>query len=87
MNNPPRERPRLGASEMARVGVTIIDHARVVLQCDICETQWQPSLDAAGARTVGFFSRTAPRDVLPPDYFKCPRGCNHGAKLGIRECD
>jgi hypothetical protein len=48
--------------ELSRLGLRLINHDEVILQCLHCEETWEPQLDCGGK--------------LPPDYWKCPAGCN-----------
>ena len=48
--------------EMSRLGVRLVDHDQVVLQCLQCQETWEPLVDCAGK--------------LDPDFWKCPAGCN-----------
>jgi hypothetical protein len=49
-------------SELAELGICLIDRKDVVLQCTNCKETWTPQLDANGK--------------LPFDYWVCPAGCN-----------
>lgn len=48
--------------ELARLGVRLIDHNQLILQCLHCEETWEPMLDSSGK--------------LPAGYWKCPAECS-----------
>jgi hypothetical protein len=48
--------------ELSRLGIRLVNHDEVIIQCLHCEETWEPTLDCGGK--------------LAPDYWKCPAGCN-----------
>ncbi len=54
---------RPSASELKKVGVTLLDPKHFGLQCDRCDTKWSPNFPPRGKR-------------LARGYWKCPNGCN-----------
>jgi hypothetical protein len=48
--------------ELAHLGIRLVNHDEVILECLVCEETWEPVLDAAGK--------------LPQGYWHCPCGCN-----------
>jgi hypothetical protein len=61
---------RLTAGQLAKLGVEIVgivhhvqdQHSSLTLRCTKCGTEWSHNLITGGR--------------LPPDYWKCPNGCN-----------
>jgi hypothetical protein len=61
---------RVTAGQLAKVGVQIVgmvhhvedQHSSLTLRCTQCGTEWSLNLITGGR--------------LPPDYWKCPNGCN-----------
>jgi hypothetical protein len=53
---------RIPASELAQLGVRLLNSQEFILQCTTCEETWSPQLDSDGK--------------LPFDAFVCPAGCN-----------
>jgi hypothetical protein len=53
---------RCTEGQLKKVGVTLCDVHRLVLQCDACGQIWSPNLLSGGR--------------LPRGYWKCPRGCH-----------
>ncbi len=53
---------RMPESELAHLGVRLVDRQQAVLQCTRCAETWAPQLDANGK--------------LPFHYWMCPARCN-----------
>jgi hypothetical protein len=53
---------RMPKTELASLGVRLLNHENFVLQCLNCEETWSPQLGDDGK--------------LPFDAFLCPVGCN-----------
>lgn len=53
---------RFTPGELKKVGVEIINQARVHLKCMKCGQLWSPNIQPGG--------------TLPRGYWKCPNGCN-----------
>ena len=47
---------------LSRLGVRLVNHSEVILECLHCEETWEPVLDSSGKLASG--------------YWKCPAGCN-----------
>jgi hypothetical protein len=52
-------------SELAKLGVRMLNRKDLVLQCKTCAETWAPQLDSSGK--------------LPFDYWHCPARCNEVA--------
>ena len=50
------------AAELAKVGVAIVNVDTNQLKCKVCGTGWSPDIQPGGHQ--------------PPNYWKCPNGCN-----------
>jgi hypothetical protein len=48
--------------ELSRLGVRVVNHSELILECLNCEEVWEPVLDSSGKLESG--------------YWKCPSGCN-----------
>ena len=60
------KRPKaMTSSELAKVGVKLLDEAKCQLQCVKCGQRWIVCREADGS--------------LPRGYWKCHRGCNDQA--------
>jgi len=53
---------QMADTELARLGVRLLNRQETVLQCTTCMETWSPQLDSNGK--------------LPFDYWVCPANCN-----------
>jgi len=49
-------------TDLAALGVSLLDRKNLLLRCNKCGETWEPQLDASGK--------------LPFDYWLCPAACN-----------